>query len=35
MPNASLATLWRFYMASLIADRCLMEEALPDEIRGL
>jgi hypothetical protein len=31
--NASLATLWRFYLASLIADRCLKEHDLPDELR--
>jgi energy-coupling factor transporter ATP-binding protein EcfA2 len=34
LANASLATLWRFYMASLIADRCLQEADLPAELRA-
>jgi len=34
LPNVSLATLWRFYMASLIADRCLRERDLPEGLRG-
>ena len=33
LENASLATLWRFYMASLIADRCLKESDLPEALR--
>jgi hypothetical protein len=31
--NASLATLWRFYMASLIAERCLREPDFPEDLR--
>jgi len=33
LPNASLATLWRFYIASLIADRCLKEQDFPEGLR--
>jgi len=33
LEKASLATLWRFYMASLIADRCLKESDLPEALR--
>ncbi len=33
LANASLATLWRFYMASLIADRCLREHELSEPLR--
>lgn len=34
LSNASLATLWRFYMASLIADRCLRDPDLPELLRA-